>query len=261
MMETIRVDIEGRGIATLTLAREAKHNAMSGKMIAELTEAAGVLGADPGVRAVILAADGPTFCAGGDLGWMRDQVDADRATRMAEAKKLAVMLRALDRMPKPLIARVQGNAFGGGVGLISVCDLALGTPDIVMGLTETRLGLIPATIGPYVAARVGPGRTRSVFLSGRRFDAETAQGLGLLTRVVPEFALDAMVLEEAEAFLSCAPGAVGAAKRLLAGFADPIDDAVLDRTVAALADQWEMPEAMQGIAAFFDRRPAPWVEG
>ncbi|MAQ83416.1 MAG: enoyl-CoA hydratase [Maritimibacter sp.] len=261
MMETIRVDIDGRGIATLTLARAEKHNAMSGQMIAELTEAAGVLGADPGVRAVILAAEGPTFCAGGDLGWMRAQADADRATRMAEANKLAMMLRALDRMPKPLIARVHGNAFGGGVGLLSVCDMAIGTPEVQMGLTETRLGLIPATIGPYVAARVGPGRARSVFLSGRRFDADTARDIGLLTRVVPEFALDALVMEEAEAFLSCAPGAVGAAKQLLAGFAAPIDDALLDRTAAALADQWEQPEAVEGIAAFFDRRPAAWVEG
>ncbi|WP_172293727.1 crotonase/enoyl-CoA hydratase family protein [Pseudoruegeria sp. HB172150] len=261
MTGTIRIETDARGIATLSLARAEKHNAMSAEMIEALTEAAATLGDDPKVRAVILAGDGPTFCAGGDLGWMKAQMEADRSARMAEARKLAEMLRALDRMPKPLIGRIHGNAFGGGVGLASVCDVAIGTPAVKMGLTETRLGVIPATIGPYVAARVGPGALRAVFFSGQRFDAQEALRLGLLTRCVPPDDLDAAVAAEAEAYLACAPGAVAAAKALLRGFAPPVDDALLDRTVAALADVWETEEAAAGIAAFFDRRPAPWIVG
>ncbi|MDF0600620.1 crotonase/enoyl-CoA hydratase family protein [Psychromarinibacter sp. C21-152] len=260
MTDTIRIETDDRGIATLALARPEKHNAMSAEMIAELTEAAATLGADPGVRAVILAADGATFCAGGDLNWMRAQADATRAQRIAEAKKLAGMLRALDTLPKPLIGRIHGNAFGGGVGLACVCDMTIGTDAVRMGLTETRLGLIPATIGPYVAARVGPARARAVFMSGQRFGADEALRLGLLSHCVEADALEFTVRDAAEAYRDCAPGAVAAAKALLRSFAPPIDDAVLDRTANALADQWETDEAAEGIAAFFGKRAPAWTD-
>ena len=191
MAETVRVTRDGRGVATLWLARAEKHNALSAEMIGEITEAAQALGADPGVRVVVLAAEGASFCAGGDLGWMRAQMAADAETRGREARKLALMLRALNELPKPLIGRVQGNAFGGGVGMLSVCDVAVGVDSLKMGLTETRLGLIPATIGPYVVARMGEAMARRVFFSGRLFGAEEAVRLGLLARAVPEGELDA----------------------------------------------------------------------
>ena len=148
MFETIRVDVDARGVATLMLNRPEKHNAMSGQMLAELKQVAEQLGADHAVRVVVLSGAGTSFCAGGDLGWMREQMAADIETRGREAAKLAYALQALNTMPKPLIGALQGNAFGGGVGLASVCDVAIGADHIKMGLTETRLGLIPATIGP-----------------------------------------------------------------------------------------------------------------
>ena len=166
-METIRIEVDGRGVARLVLARAGKHNALSAQMIDELTDAAGRLGRDPAVRVVVLAADGPTFCAGGDLAWMQAQMAADGAARAREATKLAMMLQALNEMPKPLVGAVHGNAFGGGVGMISVCDVAVGVEPARFGLTETRLGIIPATIGPYVIARMGEAMAPARAARGR----------------------------------------------------------------------------------------------
>lgn len=258
-VETIRIGTDARGVATLTLARAEKHNAMSARMIAELTEAAHALGDDAGVRAVVLAGEGRSFCAGGDLGWMREQMAADRATRIKEATKLAEMLLALDRMPKPLIGRLHGNAFGGGVGLASVCDVAIGAEGVKMGLTETRLGIIPATIGPYVVARMGAAKARRVFMSARVFGAEEAERLGLLARVVPEEELDAAVEREVAPYLACAPGAVAAAKALIRDVSTPPDAAMIRTTIEALADRWETAEADEGTAAFFEKRKPAWA--
>lgn len=258
MYETLKLEVEPRGIATLTLAREDKHNAMSARMLADLTAAAADLGTDISVRAVILTGAGPTFCAGGDLAWMRAQMDADPQTRVAEARKLAEMLQALNALPKPLIGALQGNAFGGGVGLASVCDVAIGVDTLEMALTETRLGLIPATIGPYVIARMGEAKARRVFMSGRRFGAAEAVELGLLARAVPAAELRAAAEAEAVPYLSCAPGAVAAAKRLARDLGPRLDDEVIDHTIQALANRWDSPEAAEGIGAFFARRKPGW---
>ncbi len=260
MAETITIETDGRGIARLTLARAHKHNAMSGQMIAELTEAARALGRDGAVRAVILTGEGKSFCAGGDLDWMRQQMHADAATRAAEARKLAMMLNALNTMPKPLIGAVQGNAFGGGIGLMSVCDVVVAADHARFGLTETRLGLIPATIGPYVVARMGEARARRVFMSARLFDAPEAVALGLVARAVPAEALGEAALAEAAPYLACAPGAVAEAKALLRDLGPVIDEALIDRTIAALVARWESAEAAEGIAAFFDRRQPRWSD-
>jgi methylglutaconyl-CoA hydratase len=259
MADTVQVTRDGRGVATLWLARPGKHNALSGEMIVEITEAAGALAADDTVRVVVLAAEGPSFCAGGDLGWMRAQRTADAATRGAEARKLAGMLRTLDTLPKPLIGRVQGNAFGGGVGMMAVCDVAIAADTAHFGLTETRLGLIPATIGPYVVARMGAAMARRVFFSARLFDASEAVTLGLAAKAVAPGALDDAVEAEVVPYLSCAPGAVAEAKALVRRLGPPIDDAVIDATVAALVARWESPEAAEGIDAFFDKRPPGWT--
>jgi methylglutaconyl-CoA hydratase len=261
MYETLKLETDARGVATLTLAREEKHNAMSAQMIAELTQAAAALAADDAVRVVVLTGAGKSFCAGGDLGWMQAQRDMDGPTRSAEAGKLATMLGALNTLPKPLIGRVQGNAFGGGVGMASVCDVAIGVDTLKMGFTETRLGIIPATIGPYVLARMGEGRARRVFMSARLFDAAEAVDLGLLARAVPAAALDAAIDAEVVPYLSCAPGAVAAAKQLARDLGPRIDAQVVDHTIAALADRWETEEAAEGIGAFFDKRKAAWVTG
>ncbi|KIN64677.1 Enoyl-CoA hydratase [Sulfitobacter noctilucicola] len=259
MFETIKIETDARGVATLTLAREDKHNAMSAQMLAELTQAAADLGADERVRVVVLTGAGKSFCAGGDLGWMRDQRDMDADTRSKEAGKLATMLGALNTLPKPLIGKVQGNAFGGGVGMASVCDVAIGVDSLKMGLTETRLGIIPATIGPYVIARMGEGRARRVFMSGRLFGAEEAVDLGLLARAVPAEALDAAVEAEVVPYLSCAPGAVAAAKKLALDLGGLATQEAVALSIAALSARWETEEAAEGIGAFFDKRKAAWM--
>ena len=257
-MNTIQIEKDDRGVAVLALTRAEKHNAMSAEMIADLTEAAAMLGADEAVRAVVLTGTGLSFCAGGDLGWMKEQMTASRAERMDGARALAQMLRALNEMPKPLIGRVQGNAFGGGVGLISVCDVAIAAEGAKLGLTETRLGLIPATISPYVIARMGEARARRVFMSGRIFEAAEAKALGLVAKsVIPEH-LDLAIEAEIEPYLSAAPSAVAAAKALARSLGPTIDDAVIERTVEALADTWETPAAMEGISAFFEKRKPVW---
>ncbi|HSF93991.1 MAG TPA: crotonase/enoyl-CoA hydratase family protein [Thermohalobaculum sp.] len=259
--QTVTVTRDPRGVATLTLNRPEKHNALNAAMIAELTLAAGELAADAAVRAVILTGAGASFCAGGDLGWMREQAAATRAQRIAEATKLALMLRALNELPKPLIGRVQGQAFGGGMGMMSVCDVTIAATGPKFGFTEARLGLIPATISPYVVARMGLARAREVFASARLFGADEAVRLGLATRAVAPDDLDAAVEAEIAPYLSAAPGAVAASKALLFRLASPIGETTIAMTAAALADQWETPEAAQGIAAFFERRPAPWAAG
>jgi len=261
MYETLKLATDDRGVATLTLAREEKHNAMSAQMIDELTQAAAALAADDAVRVVVLTGAGKSFCAGGALGWMQAQRDMDGPTRSAEAGKLATMLGALNTLPKPLIGRVQGNAFGGGVGMASVCDVAIGVDTLKMGFTETRLGIIPATIGPYVLARMGEGRARRVFMSARLFDAAEAVDLGLLARAVPADELDGAIEAEVIPYLSCAPGAVAAAKQLARDLGPRIDAQVEEHTIAALADRWETEEAAEGIGAFFDKRKASWITG
>jgi methylglutaconyl-CoA hydratase len=257
--DTIRLDVDGRGVATLRFMSPAKHNVLSAQAIQEISSACAELSARTDLRAVILAADGPSFCAGGDLGWMREQMAADRATRMREATKLAMMLNALNTLPQPLIGRVQGNAFGGGVGMMSVCDVAIGVEGAKFGLTEVKLGIIPATISPYLIARMGEAKARRVFFSGRLFGAEEAQELGLLARVVTLENLDAAIEAEVLPYLAAAPGAVARSKALVRSLGPRIDEAVIAQTIGHLADAWEQDEAREGISAFFEKREPTWL--
>ncbi|CDX36103.1 Enoyl-CoA hydratase/isomerase family protein [Mesorhizobium sp. SOD10] len=256
--DTVRVTTDEIGVATLTLGRPDKHNAISGQMTAELVVAAELLANDDRVRAVVLTGEGDSFCAGADLAWMRAQASAARDERTAEAKKLALALRALNELSKPLIGRINGQAFGGGLGLMSVCDIAIAVDTARFGFTEVRLGLIPATISPYVLARMGEGRARRVFMSARIFDANEACELGLVSRVVPPTDLEAAVEAEVRPYLSASPRAVAAAKALARRLGSEIDDAVISETVALLADAWDTTDAADGIAAFFDRRRPRW---
>jgi methylglutaconyl-CoA hydratase len=256
--QTIAVSADGRGVAALTLNRPDQRNALSARMMDELTEAAHALGGDAGVRAVVLRGAGAAFCAGGDLNWMRANFEADRPTRLAEGMRLARALQALNTLPKPLIGRVHGMAFGGGVGLMSVCDSVVIADDVALGLTEARLGLIPATISPYVVARIGEGHARRLFSTARRFGAAEALGMGLANvRVAPD-ALDAAVDAEAAAVLDCAPGAVARSKALARALGPTIDDRVIADTVRRLVDAWETAEPAEGVAAFFERRDPSW---
>jgi methylglutaconyl-CoA hydratase len=256
---TLLLETDGRGVATLTLNRPERHNALDGTMISELRQAADLLAADAGVRVVVLTGAGASFCAGGDLDWMRQQMAASRDERMAQARLLAEMLGALNSLHKPLIGKAQGAAYGGGVGLLCVCDVALAVDTARFGLTETKLGLIPATIGPYVLARVGEAMARRVFMSARIFDAAEAMALGIAARVVAPRELDAAVEAEVLPYLAAAPRAVGAAKALVRRLGPRIDAAVIEASVTALADAWETEEAREGVAAFFEKRKPGWT--
>ena len=255
--DTIDSETDAQGVCTVWLNRPEKHNALSAQMIDELTEMAAIL-RQGSERVVILAARGQSFCAGGDLQWMQTQMRADRATRQAGARGLAGMLQSWNTLPQPVIGRIHGNAFGGGVGLASICDVAIGVETVWMGLMETKLGLIPATIGPYVIARMGEAKARSVFMSARKFSALDAQGLGLLAKTVAQDALDLAVTAEVTPYLSCAPGAVAAAKKMARRLGPVIDAQTIEMTVTALIAQWESPEAEEGIAAFFGKTAPSW---
>ena len=258
MFVTLLVENDDRGVTTVTLNRPDKRNAMSGEMIAELSDCATMLAADDTVRAVVLRGAGALFSAGGDLNWMRAQIDADAATRAREAGKLAAMLGAWNALPKPVIGRIEGAAFGGGVGLACICDVAIAAPDAKFGLTETKLGLIPATIGPYVIARMGEGNARRVFMSSRVFGADEARELGIVARVSDD--LDAAVEAEIASYLSCAPGAVAEAKALALHLGGAPGQQEVEHSIQALVTRWESAESAEGIAAFFDKRKATWAK-
>ena len=259
MFDTLTLSQDDRGIARLTLNRPAKHNTLSAQMIAELTEAAARLAAARDVRVVVLAAEGESFCAGGDLTWMKEQIEGGEAARRAGATALAQMLNALNTLPKPLIGRVQGQAYGGGLGMMSVCDSCIGVDHARFGLTETKLGLIPATISPYVVARVGAAAARRHFLSAKLFDATEAQRIGLLAHFVAADDIDAALEAEVAPFLACAPGAVAASKALVARLTPPVDEGLIGATIDLLIARWEDPEAAEGIAAFLERRKPDWT--
>lgn len=256
MFDTILVETDRRGVCTLTLNRPEKRNAMSAHMMDELTQAAGMLGDDDAVRVVILRGAGNVFCAGGDLAWMQEQIGNDSAGRAAAAGKLAGMLNGLNRMAKPLIGAIEGSAFGGGVGLASICDVAFATVGAKFALTETRLGLIPATIGPYVIARLGEGMARRVFMSSRVFDAAEAETLGLVVLVDD---LEAAVAREVTAYLACAPGAVAEAKAQALAQGGAPGQAEIDASIEALVTRWDSSESGEGVAAFFEKRKAAWM--
>jgi methylglutaconyl-CoA hydratase len=257
--KTLDVRTDERGVAFVRLNTPEKRNVLSALMIAELTEVAATTGNDGRTRAIVLSGAGTMFCAGADLNWMKAQIRADRAQRMREARKLAEMLQALNTMGAPLVGRLHGGAFGGGIGLACVCDVTVADTATRFCLSETRLGIIPATIGPYVLARMGEGHARRVFMSARPFDAVEAERLGIVSRVVAADDLDRAVEAEVAPYLNVAPGAVAAAKRLARDLGPRIDAEVIDDTIRRLADIWEAPEALHGIAAFLDKRPPDWA--
>jgi methylglutaconyl-CoA hydratase len=192
------------------------------------------------------------------LNWMKAQIDADGKTRAREASKLAGMLSAWNRLPKAVVGRVEGSAFGGGVGLACVCDIAVAATGAKFGLTETKLGLIPATIGPYVVARMGEGPARRVFMSSRVFGADEARNLRVVAVVSDD--LDAAVEAEVAPYLNCAPGAVAEAKALALQLGGAPGESEIAMSISALVTRWESDESREGVAAFFEKRKADWVK-
>lgn len=255
--ETIQIRHREDGVATLLLNRPEKHNALSAAMIGELHAASSLLATDSSVRVVVLTGAGASFCAGADLGWMRQQFDASRTEREAQALQLAAMLRAMNELPKLLIGAVNGHAYGGGLGLMSVCDVVIAVSSAKFAFTETRLGLIPATISPYVVARIGEAGARRLFLAGKAFGANEARELGLVSVVAEPAGLADATEAEVKPALACSPAAMAAAKSLIRDLVRPLDYKLVEMTASRLADCWE-GEAREGVAAFFEKRLPAW---
>jgi methylglutaconyl-CoA hydratase len=247
-------------VAFVTLNRPEVHNAFDETLIAEFTAALRALGSDNAVRVVIIAGAGASFCAGADLNWMKKMAGYSRAQNLADAKGLATMLSTLNLLPKPTIARVQGSAFGGGAGLVACCDIAVGAQDAVFAFSEARLGLIPATIGPYVVEAIGARAARRLFLTAERFTAAEAFRLGLLHEVAVVAELELRVGELVATLLKAGPNAQAECKALLRAVAHrPIDAAVIADTARRIAAVRVTPEGREGVAAFLGKRKSAWV--
>ena len=256
--ETILVETDARGVATVTLNRPDKHNALNADLIAELFDAVEDLASDDKVRIVILTGAGKSFCAGGDFNWFASNVEKSRAERVEQSATLAHLLRRLDTLQKPLIGRINGPAYGGGVGMISVCDYTIGAEGARYGLTEVKLGLLPANISPYVVARIGKVHARETMLSGALFDSARAERIGLLTEVVAANALDAAVERVVHDHLQAAPGAVADTKALIAYVASHDPETTMIYTADRLADAWETGEGIEGINSFLNKSVPSW---
>jgi len=249
-----------QGVATLRLNRPEVHNALDGALIAALTDALGQVDADPAVRTVLLAANGQSFSAGADLQWMRRMAEASEAENEADARALAELMRRLDRLSKPAVAAVQGPVFGGGVGLVACCDIAIAADTAVFALSEVRLGLIPAVVSPYVIAAIGPRAARRYFLTAERFDAAEALRLGLVHRVVPAAELTTATDRLLAMLAEGGPRAQAEAKRLIADVTGrPIDAALIDDTAGRIARIRASAEGREGIAAFLSKRKPSWI--
>jgi len=254
--ETLLFNQDKRGVVSLTLNRPEKRNALSAKMIEELTGFTSKL--TPDTRAVVIQGAGKLFCAGGDLDWMNNQIKADRLTRISEARKLAMMLKSLNEIPVPLIGKLHGAAYGGGVGLACVCDFVVSSSNVKFGFTETRLGLIPSTIGPYVVGKMGEAKAREVFMSGQTFNEVEAKKLNIVSEISEN--LDQSVESHLNPYLQTAPKAVGEAKALLRSLGPRIDEQVIEGTIERLADIWEGEEASHGIDAFLNKTKPRWID-
>lgn len=255
------IDVAVRNaVAVVMLNRPDVHNAFDETLIAELTQALRALGADDAVRAVVLTAAGASFCAGADLNWMNRMARYTHAQNLADATALAAMLSALNELPKPTIARVHGAALGGGVGLVACCDIAIGAQDATFALSEAKLGLIPATISPYVVEAIGARASRRYFLTAERFPAAEAFRLGLLHDLALASELDARVNELLGFLVTAGPRAQAECKALIRAVAHrPIDAGVIADTAKRIASVRASSEAKEGIAAFLGKRSAGWV--
>jgi len=251
---------ESGAVATITLARPEVRNAFNEAMIADITAAFIEVGTRAHLRAVVLAAEGTAFCAGADLHWMRRMADYTHEENLADAGKLADMLRVVAQCPKPTIARVQGDAYAGGMGLLAACDMAVATESACFCLSEVKIGLIPATIAPYVMRAMGARAAQRYFLTGERFNAQEALRIGLIHAVVAADQLDAQVNALVSALVVASPHAVHAAKRLVHDVAGrSMDAALIADSVAAIAAIRASKEGKEGVQAFLQKRKSDWI--
>lgn len=258
----VTLEIERNGpLATIWMNRPVMHNAFDENLIAELTAACLELDADKHIRVVILAGRGKSFSAGADLNWMKRAANNSVDENMKDARALARMLRTLAEMKKPTIARVQGAALGGGMGLAAACDIAVASTQAVFATSEVKFGIIPSAISPYVLRAIGPRQAYRYFLSAERIDALRAREIGLVHETVEADQLDSKVQEIVSALLLGGPLAQAAAKDLIRTIShQPIHDNLVDHTAQRIAHLRSTPEAREGITAFLDKRQPNWIE-
>ena len=256
MADTVTLTTEARGISRIAIARPDRKNAFDASLIAELTAA--VRKVDRSARAVVLQSEGDTFCAGADIEWMRGMADYSLDDNVADSKALAGMFRALYDLEMPLVARVQGAAIGGGAGLVAVADIAVASTEASFAFSETRLGILPAVVSPYVVRKIGPARATALFVTGSRIEAKRAHEIGLVERVVEPGDLDAAVGRVLDAIVSGGPTAVNAAKRLVREIEGRPVDEVADLTVKRIAEIRVSREGQEGLRAFLERRDPRW---
>lgn len=260
--ELVHISATQGGAVTVTMNRPARKNAFNDDLISALREAFDTLAGAEGVRVIFIRGAGGTFSAGADLDWMRSAIDRSEADNRADAMELAKMLKALHDLPALTVALVEGGAYGGGGGLVAACDLAVATADVKFSFSEVKLGLIAATISPYVIEAVGPRQARALFATARIFDADFALRSGLVSEVVADgAALQAVARRIAHEMIACAPGAVEASKRLVADVAGRvIDRDLMELTAHRIASARVSEEGQAGVRAFLERRKAPWAE-
>ncbi|MEH6549376.1 MAG: enoyl-CoA hydratase/isomerase family protein [Pseudomonadales bacterium] len=256
----VTTDIDARGVATVTLNNPDKHNAFDDIIIGQLAESFATLDNSPEVRLMVLASSGKSFSAGADLAWMKRMATYTREQNLADSVALANMLKTLNFMAMPTIARVHGAAFGGAVGLVSCCDMAVATERASFSLSEVKIGMMPATISPYVVAAIGQRASRRYFTTAERFKAEEALRLGLVSQLVAEEQLDAAIELLVESILANSPLAVKAAKQLVFDVAErEITDELIADTCRRIADIRVSPEGQEGLAAFLEKRSPSWI--
>lgn len=257
--QTLDVIVSER-VATITLNRSDVRNAFNETTIAEITQVFRAVGADGGVRAVVLAANGPAFCAGADLNWMKKMAGYTHDENRADAAQLAAMLRTIYSCPKPVVAKIQGDCYAGGMGLAAACDIAIASEAANFCLSEVKLGLIPATISPYVIKSMGENAARRYFLTAERFSALEAHRIGFVHQVVAADALDAATAEIVKALVTNSPNAVKEAKRLVHDVAGkPLTDALIADTAERIADIRSSDEGKEGVRSFLEKRKPNWL--
>jgi methylglutaconyl-CoA hydratase len=257
-MSAVRIEI-GDGIGTVVMDRPDRHNAFDEHVIAELTAAFAKLGADDAVRAVVLRGVGKSFSAGADLDWMRRMAAYDEAANLADARALAALMRTIDTLPKPTVALVHGAAYGGGVGLVACCDIAVATEAAAFSLSEVRLGLIPAVISPYVVRAIGARAARRYFLTAERFDAVEARRIGLVHELAASDGLEEAARQILAALRGNGPAAVRAAKDLVGAVAGKAPAEVEEDCARRIAAIRAGDEGREGVAAFLEKRKPSWL--
>ena len=261
MSQALRISTQNR-VATVVLSRPEVRNAFNDEVIAELSHAFTQLGEDPAVRAIVLMAEGPAFCAGADLNWMRRMADYSRDENVEDAGKLAFMLRTLYECPKPTIARVQGDVYAGGMGLVAACDMAVSVDTAHYCLSEVKIGLIPATISPYVIRAMGPRAAHRYFLTAERFTAAEALRIGFVHEVVVADQLDGVVDGWVHALCNASPHALRECKKLVQDVAErEINAALIAQTVRGIADIRASSDGKEGVQSFLQKRKPSWVAG